>query len=163
MSRLGGTWTAGFSRTASPGCGARIATRSTCSPFRARRGSCARRVVARCGSSRSSSTTMSWTRSCDTSRRPRRDLLAVHRARQLFPPLPEPISAAAAVCGGCARGGGNGVRDRGSRLLCQDKLSRPLVPTDSGGRSKRTSPLWSTKRLPSTVLAWGGTKGISFP
>ena len=50
-----------------------------------------------------------------------------------------------------------------SRLLCQDKLSRPLVPTDSGGRSKRTSPLWSPKRLPRTVLAWGGTKGISYP
>ena len=90
-------------------------------------------------------------------------LPAVHRARQLFPPLPEPISAAAAVCVGCARGGGNGVRDRGSRLLCQNKLSRPLVPTDSGGRSKRASPLWSPKRLPSTVLAWGGTKGISYP
>ena len=39
---------------------------------------CARSAVARCGSSRSSPTTTSRTRSCDTSRRPRRGLLAVH-------------------------------------------------------------------------------------
>ena len=44
MSRCGGTWTVGFSRTASPGCGARSVTTSTCSPFRARRVSSARRV-----------------------------------------------------------------------------------------------------------------------
>jgi len=88
---------------------------------------------------------------------------SVQGASAMARPQPPAKSVAAAVCAGCARGGGNGVRDRGSRLLCQDKLSRPPVPTDSGGRSKRTSPLWSPKRLPNAVLAWGGTKGISYP
>ncbi len=45
---------------------------------------------------------ISWTRSCDTSRRPRRSPLAARRARQLFPPLPESLSCSRRLCGVCS-------------------------------------------------------------
>jgi len=58
-------------------------------------------------------------------------LLAVHRVRQLSPPLREPISAAAAGAG-CARSGGIWALDRGSGGAVPGRLSRPPVPADSG-------------------------------
>ncbi len=63
---------------------------------------CVRSAVGKCGSSRSSSTTMSWTRSCDTSPRPRRGLLAVPRSRQPSPPLPELHVGCSRQCGVCS-------------------------------------------------------------
>ena len=112
---------------------------------------CARSAVARCGSSRSSPTTTSRTRSCDTSRRPRRGLLAVHRAWQLSPPLPEPISAAAA-CAESARGGGGGVRGRGLGVLCWGKAHQSASLADSGACSKRANSPWDPKRRTNAVL-----------
>ena len=123
---------------------------------------CARRAVARCGSSRSLSTTMLWTRSCDTSRRPRRDLLAVHRVRQLSPPLREPISAAAAGAG-CARSGGIWALDRGSGGAVPGRLSRPPVPADSGGCSACRYSSCGSRTALNVVLVCAGTKGISYP
>ena len=63
---------------------------------------CARSARARCRSSRSSLTTMSWARSCGTLRRPRRSPLVVHRTQQLSPPFPEFHVSSSRPCGMCS-------------------------------------------------------------
>jgi len=73
------------------------------------------------------------------------------------------LLAAAAACAGCAHGGGNEARDRGSRLLCRGRLSRPPVPADSGGRSTRRHLPWGPKTGLNAVLALCGMKGNSYP
>jgi hypothetical protein len=47
--------------------------------------------------------------------------------------------------------------------LFRDELSRPPVLPDSGGHSTRRYSPRGPKTALNAVLAWGGTKGISYP
>jgi len=95
---------------------------------------CARRAEGRCGSSRSSPTTMSWMRSCDTSRRPGRNHLAAHRARHLSQPFPESLGCSRRLCGVCSgrlqRGQrsefGGVVTGQGSEFGGAHRFERPI-------------------------------------
>ncbi len=87
---------------------------------------------------------------------------AFRRTQQLSPPLPEPHVGSNRPCGMCSwrrqwdpGPGFEGVVP-GQALLAAGSC-------DSGGRSTRASPPRGQKRLPNTVLAWGGTKGTSYP
>jgi len=59
--------------------------------------------------------------------------------------------------------GGNGVRDRGSRLLFRAALSRSRVPADSQGCSTRRHSAWGPGTHLNAVVAWSRTKGNSYP
>ena len=73
------------------------------------------------------------------------------------------LASANAACAGCALGGGSGVRDRSSRLLCRANLPRPPVPANSGGRSTRRHSPWSPRTGLNAVLAGVERKELPIP
>ena len=148
-------------QTAILACAPAEVGRSSSSVSTRRTSWCARGAVGRCGSSRSSSTTTSWMRSCGTSRRPRRGLLAAHRAPHLSPPLPE--LPAVAACAGFARGGGSETCDRGSGGAVKGNACWSLAAFNPGSRWKRANAHWSPKPYRDNVLAWSRKKGNSYP
>jgi hypothetical protein len=62
------------------------------------------------------------------------------------------LMPAAADYAGCARGGGSGVRDWGSRALCR-ATAQNSAATDSRGRSTRRHSLWGPRTGLNVVLA----------
>ena len=118
-------------------------------------------------------------RSCGTSRRPRRDLLAVHRVRQLSPPLPESHAGSRRQCGVCSwrrqRGQGLGLESpvpgQSSEFRGAYRFERPIDACElalglENTPQRRVSLEWNERKflsLLNAVLAWGGTKGISYP
>ena len=48
-------------------------------------------------------------------------------------------------------------------MLCRDNLPRPPVSADSGGSSTHRYSPWGSRTGLNAVLAWGGTKGNSYP
>ena len=47
--------------------------------------------------------------------------------------------------------------------MCRDNLPRPPVSADSGGSSTHRYSPWGSRTGLNAVLAWGGTKGNSYP